>query len=374
MRDMVYGILSPGDSLNDLTLSAVTEFATQLEKYGETLKEAEFRRVGKVEDLLLWFKHIVTVATARFVFGPHNPISRIPQLEEAFWDFDHGIPGLLLGFLPQWTARKAFFAREALVRAYVRYLEEGSYMQGCDLIQRRVKIEEKHGFSTDGIARSELSFLFAGIVNTTITGFWMALHTFARPELLQEVREELEKCVDDKMVKRISVERIKNECPLLFAIYRETLRLQSDSFSSRAVTADTLLAGQYFLKKDSVLLISGGIMHQLKDIWGDDAGEFNPRRFMEVMRSKDIHPAAFRAFGGGSTLCPGRHFAANEVLVLVALIILQFEFQPTAGGELKVPRKQDDVLPAHILEPENIVEVKIMQRPGWEDVRWETTL
>ena len=115
-------------------------------------------------------------------------------------------------------------------------------------------------------------------------------------------------------------------------------------------------------------------MHQHKNIWGDDAGEFNPRRFMELMRSKDIHPAAFRAFGGGSTLCPGRHFAANEILVLVALIILQFEFQPTAGGELKVPRKQDDVLPAHILEPEGIVEVKIMQRRNWEDVRWEATL
>src|SRR5262249_39334653 len=160
-----------------------------------------------------------------------------------FWDFDNGIPRLLLGFLPQWTARKAFFGREAAVRAYVRYLEEGSYMQGCDLIQRRIKVAEKHGFSTESIARSELSFLFAGTVNTTITSFGMALHTFARPKLLQEVREELEKCVDEnkgdkKKVKRISVEKIKNECPLLFSIYRETLRLESDTFSSRVVTTD----------------------------------------------------------------------------------------------------------------------------------------
>jgi cytochrome P450 len=140
------------------------------------------------------------------------------------------------------------------------------------------------------------------------------------------------------------------------------------------VTADTVLAGQHFLKKDSILLISGGIMHQLKNVWGDDVDEFNPKRFSEPMRSKDLYPAAFRAFGGGSTLCPGRHFAANEILVFVALIILQFDFQPTAGGELQVPRKQDDVIPVHILEPENIVEVKIMHRANWEDVSWETTL
>jgi len=377
-HDIIYGLLSPGDSLNDLTLSAIKAFAVELDKYNETLKAVEFGGVGKVEDLLSWFRHIVVVATARFFFGPHNPITRIPQLEEAFWDFDNGIPGLLLGFLPQWTTRKAFFGREAVVRAYMRYLEEGSYMQCCDLIQRRIKVAEKHGFSTEGIARTELSFLFAGAANTTITSFWMALHTFARPELLQEVREELEKCVEDnkgdKKVKRISVEKIKNECPLLFSIFRETLRLESDAFSSRVVMADTVLAGQYFLKKDSVLMISGGIMHQLKNVWGDDVNEFNPRRFLELTRSKDLHPAAFRSFGGGSTLCPGRHFATNEILVFVAMIILQFDFQPTVGRELKVPRKQDDVIPVHILEPENIVEVKIMQRPNWEDVSWETTL
>lgn len=375
---MVYGLLSPGDTLNDFTRSAVKELALELEKYGETLKEAEFSCVGKVEDLMLWIRHVVTVATARFVFGQYNPIARIPELEEAFWDFDHGIPGLLLGFLPQWTARKAFFARETVVRAFVRYLEEGSYMQGCELIRRRVKIEEKHGFSTESIARSELSFLFAGIVNTAITSFWMVLHMFARPELLQEVREALEKCVDengeDKKAKRISVERVKNECPLLLSIYRETLRLESDTFSSRLVTADTVLADQYFLKKDSVLLISGGNMHQLKNVWGDDADEFNPRRFLEPMRSKELHPAAFRAFGGGSTLCPGRHFATNEILLFVALIILQFDIQPAAGGELRVPRKQDDVMPVHILEPPNPVEVKIKPRVNWEDVNWETTL
>jgi cytochrome P450 len=93
-----------------------------------------------------------------------------------------------------------------------------------------------------------------------------------------------------------------------------------------------------------------------------------------MIQSKDLHLAAFRAFGGGSTLCPGRHFAANEVLVFVALIILQFEFQPMAGRELEVPKKQDDVLPVHVLEPENIVEVKITQRVDWEDVSWEMTL
>jgi cytochrome P450 len=375
MHDMVYGLLSPGDALNDLTLAAVREFAAELDSYMKVLKTPEFSRSGKAEDLLLWVRHIVAIATARFVFGSLNPVARIPQLEEAFWDFDHGIPGLLLGILPQWTARRAFFARESLVRAFVRYLEEDSYLEGCELIRRRVKIAGNHGFTTEAIAREELSFLFAGIVNTAVTSFWMVLHVFARPSLLEQVRDELEGCIDGEgKRKTISVQKVKDKCELLMSIYREVLRFESDTASTRAVTADTILGGQYFLKKDSTLLVSGGTMHQLKSVWGEDVDEFNPRRFIELTRSKELHPAAFRAFGGGSTLCPGRHFATNEILVFVAMILLRFDIKQAAGKELKVPRKQDDVLPVHILEPEDAVEVNIEPRQGWEDSDWETIL
>lgn len=375
MHDMVYGLLSPGDALNDLTLSAVKEFATELDAYVKVLKTPEFSKAGKDEDLLLWVRHIVTVATARFVYGPDNPVARIPQLEDAFWDFDHGIPGLLLGILPQWTARKAYFGREALVRAFERYIEEGGLAEGCDLIQRRVKIAEKHGFTREAIAREELSFLFAGIVNTAVTSFWIVLHVFARPSLLAEVRDELESCIGgDEKTKTISVQRVKDNCELLTSIYRETLRFESDTASTRAVMADTVLGDQYFLKKGSTLLVSGGAIHQLKPVWGDDVDEFNARRFIELTRSKELHPAAFRAFGGGSTLCPGRHFATNEILVFVAMILLRFDIKASKGSELKVPRKQDDVLPVHILEPEENVEVKFKAREGWEGLRWETTL
>lgn len=375
MHDMVYGLLSPGDALNNLTLSAVKEFAAELDAYVKVLKAAEFSRSGKAEDLLLWIRHIVVIATARFIYGSHNPVKRVPQLEDAFWDFDHGIPGLLLGILPQWTARKAFFAREALVRAFVRYIEEDSYLEGCELIQRRVKIAGTHGFSTEAIAREELSFLFAGIANTALTSFWMVLHIFARTSLLEEVRGELEACIGGEGKKRIiSVHKVKDECELLMSIYREVLRFESDTGSTRAVTADTVLGGRYFLKKGGTVLVSGGTMHQLKEVWGEDVDEFNPRRFIELTRTKELHPAAFRAFGGGSTLCPGRHFATNEILVFVAMILLRFDVQPPSGRELKVPRKQDDVLPVHILEPEDVVEVNIKPRQEWEDLVWETTL
>ena len=376
MQDLVYGLLGPGDALNELTLVAAREFSKELDAYAMELGKPEFANVGKVEDdLLLWIRHIVTVVTARFLFGPHNPIARIPQLEESFWNFDHGIPGLLVGLLPKWTARKAYFGREALVRALMRYIDEGSYRDGCELIQRRIEIAEKHGFSVEAVAREELTFLFAGIVNTAMTSYWMVLHIYARPDLLKEVRAELEKCVEgDGKSKSVSVHELKDKCELLMSIYREVLRLESDVGSTRMVTADTILNDQYFLKKNSTLIISGGTMHQLKSVWGDDVDDFNARRFIQLARSKELHPAAFRAFGGGSTLCPGRHFATNEILLFVALIVLRFDVEHPTGKELAVPGKMDDVLPVHVFEPENPVQVNIKPRSGWDDMAWYPSL
>jgi cytochrome P450 len=42
----------------------------------------------------------------------------------------------------------------------------------------------------------------------------------------------------------------------------------------------------------------------------------------------------FRVFGGGKTLCPGRHFATNEVLAVVAMFIVRLDMTPV-GGEWK---------------------------------------
>ena len=123
------------------------------------------------------------------------------------------------------------------------------------------------------------------------------------------------------------------------------------------VKENTLLTDHYFLKKGAVVQIAGGVIHADQSIWGDNVEDFNPGRFLESRqqsgnaKQNQIHPAAFRAFGGGKTLCPGRHFAMNEILSLVALVVLIFDIQAPDGNRIKVPKKNDGVLPVHILEP-----------------------
>ncbi|KAI0437448.1 cytochrome P450 [Xylaria telfairii] len=372
IQDMVYAFFGPGSYLNEISLDAAQELRN------EVLIFAASREAQPI-DLLEWVRHLVTVSTAKYFYGPHNPITIDPSLEGCFWDFDHGLGKLLINVFPSVTAGKAYEGRELLVKALEKYLENGRHATGSKIVQKRVEIALQHGWTLRATARSELSFLFAGIVNATTSTFWILLQIFADPQLLSTVREEITQVLrphenSDKNGYpgnyKLNITDLRDHCPMLVAVYRECLRLGSDNYSTRMVKEDTLLADRYFLKKGSVIQIAGGVIHADQSLWGAGVESFNPGRFLELQqqpgnpRPNQVHPAAFRAFGGGKTLCPGRHFAMNEILSLVSLVVLMFDMEAPDGGKINVPRKNDGVLPVHILEPISPVKVVISKRRG----------
>jgi cytochrome P450 len=505
MHDLVYSSLGPGEALNGLSLDAVRELAKQVDEYIGVLQRG---KEGEDEvDLLRWIRHFVAIATANLLYGDENPLVLHPELEAAFWDFDHGLGALLIGVFPSITARKAHRGREALVRAFEKYLSLGRHVPGegrkgaSPIVRERVAVALRHGWTLRAAARSELSFLFAGIVNTATTTFWMVLHIFASASasdtenLLSAIRSELTSSLiptSQTDTLTLSLDKLKAFSPTLQAVLRECLRQNSDTYSTRLVKTPTTLpskSGPYHLAANAIVQISGGTMHSDPRIWGQDVGEFTPLRFHSSPPSsqcdslhnnresdgssdsgkkkskrqastpplssppepsnttstptttnhprtnvsstnpkgtktdtnpekenKTPHPASFRAFGGGKTLCPGRHFATLTIQALVALLVTRFEivgldnddddndnrdgdeagtvFAKTPGGRggeggskskqgggggggkgggerdgegkrkggIQVPGKEDGVLPVHVLEPKGAVRVRVRIR------------
>jgi hypothetical protein len=217
-HDMIASVLGPGPTLNGIT-------KLQLDIFTETLGKLSFGDGdGEEVDLMDWLKEQFTIANARAIYGPENLFTMQPELIEDFWVFEQGMMGLLANILPCITARKAYLARKRLLTGLAEYVKKERYKIASTIIQQRVAINLKHGITTEMAGHGELIMFFAILGNAIPTAFWLLGNLFSRPELLQEVREEIQKaitvCGKDKVegeieTRTIHVDKLKSVAPVL---------------------------------------------------------------------------------------------------------------------------------------------------------------
>ncbi|KAF2837293.1 cytochrome P450 [Patellaria atrata CBS 101060] len=392
MHEMITSTLGPGDALRELTGSQVAEMGRLFAPVAEGEEKEVLSLYGFVTD-------VFTKANAWALYGPQNVFRRDPGLIRDFWTYEGGIVGLLADVVPWVTARKAWLARERLMKAFETYVAEKGYEEASTLIQRRVEMNRRHGFSVKMAGHAELIMLFGVLGNAVPTSFWVVTNIFSRPELLAELRAELEKVVrEEEGVRVVSVTALRERCPLLISTMRETMRVIAILASVKYVLEDTLIADKYLLKANSVVQIASGVTHIDENIWGADAKTFNPRRFMapkpvngstekEVIDRKEpetqqsavnlpkgVPSAAYRVFGGGSVICPGRHFAQNEIAAFTAMMVLGFDMEEADGGRIRLPEKDEQTVPLSVMKPKKDIQVRMMRREGFENVKWEMEL
>ncbi|KAL1845873.1 hypothetical protein Daus18300_014419 [Diaporthe australafricana] len=279
-----------------------------------------------------WIGREVITTVSETIYGPDHPFKDRANVE-AWHQFGAGFVPLLVNFVPQLTAQKYVQAREVLVKAFEQYFEDKRHAdpETSPLIKNRYKLFRERGLPSNDIARHEVGASLALLINTIQAAFWLVYHLFSNPATLAECRRELSGAVrEENGLYTVDLAYIKASCPVFLSTFKETLRFRSINVAARIVINDTLIGEQYLLKKDSVVLIPGTVQHHLKSVYGDDAEQFNHRRFVRESagKPKRFNPLAFRVFGGGSVVCPGRYFATTEILALAGMIALQFDVRP----------------------------------------------
>ena len=251
-----------------------------------------------------------------------------------------------------------------IVDAFNDYFNSRNHQQGSAFVQAHYQHKIDQGVKGKDIARFEIGAILAILSNTVPAAFWVLYHAISDAGILADCRQEILACCSiDGDICSLDITKVKSSCPLLLSILKESLRVHGIGTSVRMVTQDHLLDGKYLLKKGGIVMIPGPVQHTSHKAYGETVAEFKHKRFVRSPKHKQPSPVAFRGFGGGSTLCPGRHFATTEIFAFVALMIMRFDFEPTKGGWV-CPTTSNAGMQGTIAPPDHDVEIKIKHAYG----------
>jgi len=179
--------------------------------------------------------------------------------------------------------------------------------------------------SDDLIMDNLITFLIAGHETTSGLLSFSFYQLLKNPETYEKAQQEVDRVVGTGP---ITVDHL-SKLSYLSAILRETLRLNSPIpiFGVEA-KEDTLLAGKYPVKKGEPIANLLAKAHLDPVVFGDDANEFKPERMLDenFNRLNEEFPNCWKPFGNGMRACIGRPFAWQEALLVMAMLLQNFNF------------------------------------------------
>ncbi|KAK5235129.1 hypothetical protein LTR47_003965 [Exophiala xenobiotica] len=191
---------------------------------------------------------------------------------------------------------------------------------------------------TGEVMRDELiiaqmtTFLIAGHETTSGLLSFAVAQLLKNPHTYLKAQKEIDQAVGNRP---IEVDDIKN-LKYLNAVLRETARLTptvpvlqkhvNPDIAHNVVTVD---GGRYEIKPDDHIMILLGKAQRDPKVWGETAGDFEPERMLDENFDKVMaaYPGCWKPFGNGKRACIGRPFAWQESMLVLAMILQNFDVQ-----------------------------------------------
>ncbi|WP_051217632.1 cytochrome P450 [Paenibacillus assamensis] len=203
-----------------------------------------------------------------------------------------------------------------------------------------------------------ITFLIAGHETTSGLLSFALYFLLKHPDALRKAYEEVDQVLTSPTPTYEQVLQLK----YVRMILNEALRLwpTAPAFEVYA-REDTILGGEYPIKKGESLIVLLPQLHRDKDAWGEDAEQFRPERFADPTK---VPNHAYKPFGNGERACIGMQFALHEAILALGMILKHFEFIDYRNYELKVKETLT-------LKPDNF-SIQVKQREHKESTSMPT--
>ncbi|KAF8576421.1 cytochrome P450 [Ramaria rubella] len=268
---------------------------------------------------------------------------------------------------------KTFDDQFPLIVAEVpKFLYLNSPHEDSSIVMLRLEASARAaGWSDREIATAFGSEFWGLQANSIYAAYWVLALKLQQPEGLAALIAEVDKAKGDWETQHPDHSSYENQhqwvldvtLPLLNSTIQESLRLASSSFSVRRVCMPTNFAGFNFEAGERLVCVTRSV--HMDDEIHPNPQEFDPTRYMEgqnkFMKNGKIVPNHLIPFGGGISMCEGRHFALRELKIFLALMMTYVAVEIDSKSSAR-PKFLTTRIGTGIMHPAGDLGVKITKR------------
>ncbi|PCH40502.1 cytochrome P450 [Wolfiporia cocos MD-104 SS10] len=245
------------------------------------------------------------------------------------------------------ASKKVYESKKVAIQAgdevLLRQIGQGEDVMSV-LMQANMKASDEDRLPESEIIGQMTTLMFAATDTTSNTLCRILQLLAAHLDVQQELREEL---LAAGAADNLSYDEL-NKLPFLDAVCRETLQLYPTvtlitrmpiqdttlSLGEPVIGTDGTVMKEIVIPKGTNIVIGSLGCNANKKLWGEDALEFKPRRWIEgipVAVTNAPIPGVYSnlmSFLGGKRACIGFKFSEMEIKVILSVMLTTFVFEP----------------------------------------------